>query len=404
MTGALGRAAGRGAATPPRGRCARRSARSPRRVEHHATCGSAGPSVTNLRRRPDRSGCICGRRWPTRCRVADDLSESALAAATLWSWTPTHQPARSPRDTPRGVLRGRRPRCPRRRPAPTRRAARSRRRTAGCARRSSATATGSCTAKAFRRLKHKTQVFVAPRGRPLPHAADAHAGGHADLAHRGAGAAPQRGPGGGDRPRSRPRPPAVRPHRRGRARRLPARALRARASATTSTRCGSSTSELEAGSTSPSRCATASSPLGPRARARDARRARIVRIVDRVAYINHDIDDALRAGVARAADLPDGADRGARRHGLAAHRHAGPRPRRALAIAPGTSCRARRSARRWRRCATSCSSDVYLGRRRAREHANASSASSRRSSTTSSSTPSCCPTVAARRARRSRSA
>lgn len=31
---------------------------------------------------------------------------------------------------------------------------------------------------------------------------------------------------------------------------------------------------------------------------------RIVRIVDRVAYINHDIDDALRAGVLRADELP----------------------------------------------------------------------------------------------------
>jgi dGTPase len=31
---------------------------------------------------------------------------------------------------------------------------------------------------------------------------------------------------------------------------------------------------------------------------------RIVRIVDRVAYINHDIDDALRAGVLRPGDLP----------------------------------------------------------------------------------------------------
>ena len=33
---------------------------------------------------------------------------------------------------------------------------------------------------------------------------------------------------------------------------------------------------------------------------------RIVRIVDRVAYINHDIDDALRAGVIDAGDLPGG--------------------------------------------------------------------------------------------------
>jgi len=32
---------------------------------------------------------------------------------------------------------------------------------------------------------------------------------------------------------------------------------------------------------------------------------RIVKVVDRVAYINHDIDDALRAGVLRPDDLPD---------------------------------------------------------------------------------------------------
>ena len=48
--------------------------------------------------------------------------------------------------------------------ARTRPSASARSLTAGCARRSSATATGSCTPKAFRRLKHKTQVFVAPEG------------------------------------------------------------------------------------------------------------------------------------------------------------------------------------------------------------------------------------------------
>jgi dGTPase len=31
---------------------------------------------------------------------------------------------------------------------------------------------------------------------------------------------------------------------------------------------------------------------------------RVVRVVDRIAYINHDIDDALRAGVLRFEDLP----------------------------------------------------------------------------------------------------
>src|SRR5919199_6727737 len=34
---------------------------------------------------------------------------------------------------------------------------------------------------------------------------------------------------------------------------------------------------------------------------------RIVRLVDRIAYINHDIDDALRAGVISAGHLPTGA-------------------------------------------------------------------------------------------------
>src|SRR5206468_2822150 len=63
-------------------------------------------------------------------------------------------------------------------------------------------------------------------GRPLPHAAHAHARGVRDSAHRGPRAAPQRGPRGGDRARARPRPPAVRAHRRERARPVPARALR----------------------------------------------------------------------------------------------------------------------------------------------------------------------------------
>jgi dGTPase len=31
---------------------------------------------------------------------------------------------------------------------------------------------------------------------------------------------------------------------------------------------------------------------------------RVVRLVDRIAYINHDIDDAIRAGVLQAEDLP----------------------------------------------------------------------------------------------------
>ena len=57
---------------------------------------------------------------------------------------------------------------------------------------------------------------------------------------------------------------------------------------------------------------------------------KIVRLVDRIAYINHDIDDALRAGVIAPGDLPDGGHRDPRRHGLAPDRHARARPGRAL--------------------------------------------------------------------------
>ena len=42
-------------------------------------------------------------------------------------------------------------------------------------------------------------------------------------------------------------------------------------------------------------------PDGP-----ETHEGRIVRIVDRVAYINHDIDDAIRFGILRAEDLPRG--------------------------------------------------------------------------------------------------
>ena len=55
---------------------------------------------------------------------------------------------------------------------------------------------------------------------------------------------------------------------------------------------------------------------------------KIVRVVDRVAYINHDIDDAIRYGILEEADLPReeidvlGAD------GCAPHRPARPRSRR----------------------------------------------------------------------------
>ena len=36
------------------------------------------------------------------------------------------------------------------------------------------------------------------------------------------------------------------------------------------------------------------------------REGEIVRIADRIAYVNHDVDDALRAGIVRFEDLPGG--------------------------------------------------------------------------------------------------
>ena len=82
---------------------------------------------------------------------------------------------------------------------------------------------------------------------------------------------------------------------------------------------------------------------------------RIVRLVDRVAYINHDIDDSVRAGVLAEDELPAGpiavlGDTGSRRIDTLVHDLVETSASRA------TSSRAPRPARRWTRCATSCSS------------------------------------------------
>ncbi len=73
---------------------------------------------------------------------------------------------------------------------------------------------------------------------------------------------------------------------------------------------------------------------------------RIVRVIDRVAYINHDIDDALRAGPAARGRAAAGADRRARQERLGANRHARARHGRALGRPRGTSCRGPRPGRR----------------------------------------------------------
>ena len=54
----------------------------------------------------------------------------------------------------------------------------------------------------------------------------------------------------------------------------------------------------------------------------------IVRLVDRFGYVNHDIDDAVRAGILDAGDLPAEPLRLARRHVVGPGRRAGARPRR----------------------------------------------------------------------------
>ena len=56
----------------------------------------------------------------------------------------------------------------------------------------------------------------------------------------------------------------------------------------------------------------------------------IVRLVDRFAYVNHDIDDALRAGILDERQLPPRAGRPAGRHRVGADRCARTRPGRAL--------------------------------------------------------------------------
>ncbi len=236
--------------------------------------------------------------------------------------------------------------------------------TARCARRFSATATGSSTRKAFRRLKHKTQVFVAPEGdhyrTRLTHTLEAcgiartvaralglnedlteaiglgHDLGHPPFGHIGEEALDAA---------LRERCDSGFKHNE--------HSLRVVDVLERDGRGLNLTEQVRDGilnHTGSSKPATLE--------------GRIVKLVDRVAYINHDIDDALRAGVLRPDDLPAaeiellGADR------LGADRHPGPRHRRALPCRRGTSPRARRSAARCCACASSCSTASTWGRRR----------------------------------------
>ena len=160
-------------------------------------------------------------------------------------------------------------------------------------------------AKAFRRLKHKTQVFIAPEGdhyrTRLTHTLEVvgiartvaralqlnedlteaialgHDLGHPPFGHAGEEALYRRA--GGRHGPALPPQRALAAHRRapGARRPRPEPHARGRGTASSTTRGRRAPETLE---------------------------GRIVKLVDRVAYINHDIDDAIRAGVLDPERLP----------------------------------------------------------------------------------------------------
>ena len=178
-------------------------------------------------------------------------------------------------------------------------------------------------------------------GRPLPDAADPHARGDADLPHRRAGAAPQRGPHGGDRAGPRRRAPAVRAHRRGGARRVRARAVRPRVPAQRALAAGGRDDRAaQPHRRGPGRDPAALVRCG---RAGDAGgQDRPAGGPDRLHQPRHRRRGARRG--ARRAGAAGRGDRDARRHRLGADRPAGARPRRALRAGGG-----HRAGRRGRR-------------------------------------------------------
>ena len=150
------------------------------------------------------------------------------------------------------------------------------------------------------------------RGRPLPHPAHPHARGLRDRAHGGARAAAQRGPDRGDRARARPRAPALRAHRRGGARRLPARALRAALPPQRALAAAWSSGSSATVPTSPSRCATASCATPGHGPAGDARGAdRAAGRPDRLHQPRHR-RRACAPAILASTDLPQRGDRAAR--------------------------------------------------------------------------------------------
>ena len=146
-----------------------------------------------------------------------------------------------------------------------------------------------------------------PGGRPLPHADDPHARDDRDLARRRARAAAERGSRRGDRARSRHR--ATRRSGTRASRRSTRRSARAfggrfrhNEQSCRIARRLNLTHEV---------CDGILTHTG--AQEPETLEGKIVRIVDRVAYINHDIDDAIRYGILTETRPPARRDRAARR-------------------------------------------------------------------------------------------
>ena len=155
--------------------------------------------------------------------------------------------------------------------------------------------------KAFRRLKQKTQVFLSTGGRSLQNATDTYAGGQPDCPDHCPCAAPESGGfDRGHRAGARFGTYAVRPCRRtGAEPFVPGRvqALRAKRA------CGDLSGKRRQGPESDMgsaqrHCVPYQRGLGGYAE------GQIVRYADHIAYMNHDIEDAVEAGVLRNEDLP----------------------------------------------------------------------------------------------------
>ena len=98
---------------------------------------------------------------------------------------------------------------------------------------------------------------------------------------------------------------------------------------------------------------------------------KIVRIVDRVAYINHDIDDAIRYGMLEQGDLPRDEIEVLGPTGLGADRHARPRPDRDVGARRRHRPERRGRRARCSRCARFMFERVYLGPETRAEHERA---------------------------------